>query len=72
MHDSKDPIPGIIYIEDKSETIKELIKIAEEYATNIKKLKKTKKEMCFLISTLVKKLDLIQEDFQKLNEDDDD
>lgn len=71
MHDPKTPIPGIIYIQEKSVLIKGIQKTAKEYAEKLKAGKLTKRNLCILIASIIKELGLTQEDFLRLNEDDD-
>ena len=69
MHDPKTPIPGIIYVEDKSALIKGIQKSAKDYAQKIKSGKLDKKHLCYLIASIIKELGLTQDDFLKLKED---
>jgi flagellar biosynthesis/type III secretory pathway chaperone len=69
MHDPKSPIPGILYVEDKSKVMKALQKAAKDYAAKMKTAKITKKELCYLIASIIKELGLTQDDFLKLNEE---
>ena len=71
MHDPKAPIPGIIYVEDKSALVKQLQKSAKDYAQKIKSGKLEKKQLCYLIAAIIKELGLTQDDFLKMREDDD-
>lgn len=70
MHDEKAPIPGIIYTEDTEQIIKQLQVAAKAYAAKMNRTKDiTKKQMCFLIASIIKELGLTKEDFLKLNEE---
>lgn len=69
MHDAKNPIPGIIYPDETDARRKLLFVISNKFCENIKKQKFTKKELAFLISAMVSKFELSQEDFIKLNEE---
>lgn len=71
MHDPKTPIPGIIYTEDKSALIKQLQKAAKDYAQKIRTGKLEKKQLCYLIASIIKELGLTQEDFIKMKEEND-
>lgn len=80
MHDENNPIPGIIYSGHISVRRELLFAVAEKIAENLKKQKFEKNELALLISSVISKLDLNQEDFANLNkelneelgEDDDD
>lgn len=80
MHDETNPIPGIIYSGHISVRRELLFAVAEKIAENLKKQKFEKNELALLISSVISKLDLNQEDFANLNkelneelgEDDDD
>lgn len=69
MHDTKNPIPGIIYsVGDGSRH--QLIKaITLKFSQNLKQQKFDKKELAFLITAIINELDLTQEDFQNLKKD---
>jgi hypothetical protein len=70
MHDVNNPIPGIIYGDDSISSKRNMIfTISQKIADNLKKQKFTKQELALLISSVISKLDLDQEDFQKLNEE---
>jgi predicted Zn-dependent protease len=71
MHDPKSPIPGIIYVEDKSALIKQLQKAAKDYAQKIRTGKLDKKHLCYLIASIIKELGLTQDDFLKMKEEND-
>lgn len=68
LHDQNNPIPGIIY-NSSSNKNKILFTIANKFGENISKQKFTKMELAFLVSAIINKLGLSQEDFQKLNEE---
>ena len=70
MHNSDNPIPGIIYSEsDKDKRRKVLYVISDKFVENLGKQKFTKQELALLISSMIAKLDLDQEDFAALNKD---
>lgn len=70
MHNSDNPIPGIIYSEsDKDKRRKVLYIISDKFVENLGKQKFTKQELALLISSMIAKLDLDQEDFAALNKD---
>jgi len=71
MHDPKSPIPGIIYVEDKSALIKQLQKAAKDYAQKIRTGKLDKKHLCYLIASIIKELGLTKDDFLKMKEEND-
>ena len=71
MHDPKAPIPGIIYVEDKSAVITQLQKAAKDYAKKIQAGKLEKKQLCYLIAAIIKELGLTQDDFLKMKEEND-
>jgi rubrerythrin len=69
MHDSKNPIPGIIYNE-KEITNHQLIRtITLKFSENIKQQNFKKRELALLISSIINQLDLTQEDFKNLKRD---
>ena len=70
MHDPKSPVPGIIYLGEQNKNLKELQKSAKDYASKMKTGKSTKKELCYLIATIIKELGLTQEDFLHIDEED--
>lgn len=70
MHNSDNPVPGIIYSEsDKDKRRKVLYVISDKFVDNLGKQKFTKQELALLISSMIAKLDLDQEDFAALNKD---
>lgn len=69
MHDSNNPIPGIIYSGDEVARKKVLFTITTKFAENIKKQKFEKRDLAFLISAIINELGLTQEDFQNLKEE---
>jgi hypothetical protein len=71
LHDKQNPIPGIIYLEDRSKNIQDLVNIAKSCAKRLREEKTTRKELCFIVAVAIKELGLTQEDFLRLNEDDD-
>ena len=70
MHNSDNPIPGIIYTEDEKTARRNIIyAISSKFAANLDKQKFAKSELALLISSIISKLDLNQEDFANLNRD---
>lgn len=70
MHNSDNPIPGIIYSEsDKDKRRKVLYVISDKFVENLGKRKFTKQELALLISSMIAKLELDQDDFAALNKD---
>lgn len=70
MHDEKNPIPGIIYATTGPESRRSLIfLIAQKISDKIKSQNMTKREMALLISSIISKLELDQDDFIQLNEE---
>lgn len=69
MHDPKAPVPGIIYSENTDQVLKQLKKSVKSYVDKMKAEKITKRQLCFLIASIIKELGLTQDDFLKLNED---
>ncbi len=70
MHNSDNPIPGIIYSEsDRDKRRKVLYVISDKFVENLGKRKFTKQELALLISSMIAKLELDQDDFAALNKD---
>lgn len=70
MHDEKNPIPGIIYATTNPDARRNLIFIiAQKISDKVKAQNMTKGEMALLISSIISKLELDQDDFIKLNEE---
>ncbi len=69
MHDPKFPIPGIIYNKDIEKRVKYLQSLSQNYTKNLKNNKLSKKEYCYLISSIIRDLGLSKEDFLKLRDD---
>ena len=69
MHDGENPIPGIIYVGHSSAIRDLLFTFAEKISINLKKQKFEKSELALLISSIISKLDLSQEDFANLNKE---
>lgn len=70
MHDETNPIPGIIYSNNSKDARRNLIFIiAQKISDKVKSQKFTKQEMALLISSIISKLELDQDDFIKLNEE---
>lgn len=70
MHDENNPIPGIIYGDESIVARRNAIfNLAQKMTEGLKKQKFNKQELALLISSIISKLDLEQEDFMKLNEE---
>lgn len=70
MHDEKNPIPGIIYATTNPDARRNLIfLIAQKISDKVKAQNMSKREMALLISSIISKLELDQDDFIKLNEE---
>lgn len=69
MGDKKNPIPGIIYPSALFNRRKLLFAVAHKISDTVKKNKFTKKELAFMVSAIISRLELSQEDFTKLNEE---
>ncbi len=69
MHDKENPIPGIIYSGEGINKRNILFAIAQKFSDNIKLQNFEKQQLAFLITVIITKLNLNQEDFMKLNED---
>jgi hypothetical protein len=69
MHDKENPIPGIIYSDENVDERKILFSIAQKFSDNLKLKNFDKQQLAFLITVIITKLNLNQEDFIKLNED---
>ena len=66
MHDSTNPIPGIIYSIAGSDTRESILVLTKKISKNLEKRNFSKKELAFLISAIITELGLTQEDFQNL------
>lgn len=66
MHDSENPVPGIIYQKDNTKIQKLLCVLTKKFSKEIKAHKLTKNEMTFLLTALITELGLTQEDFINL------
>jgi hypothetical protein len=66
MHDSANPVPGIIYQKDKIKLQKLLCVLTKKFCKEIKSHKFTKNEMAFLLTAMISELGLTQEDFLDL------
>lgn len=70
MHNSDNPIPGIIYTEDEKTARRNILyAISKKFTENLTKQKFNKQELALLISSMIANLDLTQEDFANLNKD---
>ena len=71
MHDPKTPIPGIIYKDSMQTKVKTIQKTAKDYVERLKRTNMTKKELCYLLASIIKELGLTQDDFLKLKDGED-
>jgi hypothetical protein len=71
MHDPKNPIPGIIYLEDEEKKQIAYRKYAKEWAKKIKMDNPSRQELAFLIKAMIIELGLTKEDFQNEDSDED-
>lgn len=69
MHDSKNPIPGIIYTENKSEKQQILFGIAKKFNHSIKKYKLSPMELAFLVTAIINEFGLSQKHFESLRDE---
>lgn len=69
MHNSNDPIPGIIYSGNGIEKRDIIQKLSQTVLKLTKTQNLSKKEMAFLITVIITNLGLTQDDFIKLSED---
>lgn len=70
MHDENNPIPGIIYEDNTLVARRNMIfTLAQKITDGLNRQKFTKQELALIISSVISKLDLDQEDFMKLNEE---
>ena len=69
MHNINNPIPGIIYSTGENSNKENLVRIAIKFCKIIKTQKFDKRELAFLISVMIDKLSLTQEDFINLKEE---
>jgi hypothetical protein len=73
MTDPSNTIPGVVYSGPTDKRQEELAKSSEKWANKLKELKLSREELTFLISCIIGKLELTQEDFENLaNENGDD
>jgi len=63
MHDPKNPIPGIIYLEEDEKRKVAYVKYVKEWAKKIKSDSPSKKELALLIKLMISELGLTKEDF---------
>lgn len=70
MHDPRNPIPGIIYLEEDERRKAAYVKYAKEWAKKIKSDNPSKKELAFLIKLMISELGLTKEDFVNNSEED--
>ena len=71
MHDPKNPIPGIIYLDNEQKKQVNCKKYAKELARKVKIDHPRKQELALLIKIMIMELGLTKDDFQEENFDDD-
>jgi len=69
MHGSKEPIPGIVYYENDIKHQSRLIALIKECFIKVKSESKTKNDMCYVITSIIKELGLTQQDFLNLTKE---
>ncbi len=69
MHDSKNPIPGIIYNENSSDKQKIIFDATKKFGESIKQYNFSSAELAFLVTAIINELGLTQEDFESLRDD---
>lgn len=67
MHDSKNPIPGIIYKAPPDPRKAELMDLASDIIEDLKKDKLTHTDFTYLVLSMISKLKLTTEDFQGIS-----
>jgi hypothetical protein len=72
MHDPKNPIPGIIYMNDDEKKRIIYAKYAKEWAKKIKEDGTSKKELANLIKMMIAELGLTKDDFVNGQREDED
>ncbi len=71
MHDPKNPIPGIIYLNNEEKKQVTCKKYAKELARKVKIDHPRRQELALLIKIMIMELGLTKDDFQEENFDDD-
>ena len=71
MHDPKNPIPGIIYLDNEQKKQVNCKKYAKELARKVKIDHPRKQELALLIKIMIMELGLTKDDFQEEDFDDD-
>jgi hypothetical protein len=71
MHDPKNPIPGIIYLDSEQKKQVTCKKYAKELARKVKIDHPRRQELALLIKIMIMELGLTKDDFQEENFDDD-
>lgn len=69
MHDTNNPIPGIIYNGNEASNRQAMMTLTKKISQSLKKNNFTKKDLAFLISAIITELGLTQEDFVSLKND---
>lgn len=68
MHSPENPIPGIMYIDNSTIDIKKLTDLAKKHSIKLKTGEITKKELCYLITAIIRELGLTRQDFIDMGE----
>jgi hypothetical protein len=63
MHDLSNPIPGIIYFDGGNKPPQLLLMAAKEFAAVLRSKKLTKRQIRFILSAVIKELNISPEDF---------
>lgn len=72
MHDPRNPIPGIIYLETDEKNKILYLKYAKEWAKKMKGQKISRKDLAFIVKVLISELGLTKDDFiEEENEQED-
>jgi len=71
IHDLSNPVPGIIYTENRKGEVESIKSIAKDYSEMILMEELTKKELCFLLASIIRELGLTRSDFLELKGEDD-
>jgi hypothetical protein len=71
VNDKKNPVPGIIHPNHKTQIMQAILAQAKDISVRFKKSNLSEKGYCFLIGAIVKELGLTQETFNNIDEDDD-
>jgi len=70
MHDSANPVPGIIYAGKKTVVRQKLDEEAKKWAKKLKAGNISKDDLTYLVSSIIIELDITEEDFGNLDEED--